>query len=196
MQLLHDAKPGSQRRGQKSQSGGGPDQGKFGQRKPDAAGQRALAHHDGKREVLHGWVKYLFDIGGHPVYFVDEQNVIGLNVGEYCRQIAGSFKRRSGSYAQIAFHLPGYNAGQGRFAKARRPVEERVVKRFFTLQRSLHIYRKLILQVALTNKIIELLRTEGKGLLLFFASHSFHEFILLFGHIFAPTVSAARSKKL
>jgi hypothetical protein len=62
------------------------------------------------------------------VDLVDEQHVVGLEVGEQRGQVAGALQHRAGGLAQVDAHLGGDDVGQGGLAQARRAEQQHVVE--------------------------------------------------------------------
>ena len=83
--------------------------------------------------------------------FIDEQQVPFLQIGQQGCQIAGPFDRRAGRDAQIDAQLIGDDAGHGRLAQARRPVQEHVVQRFLAQFRRFNEYAQIFLGLGLAD---------------------------------------------
>ena len=60
---------------------------------------------------------------------VDKQHIAGVHIGEQRHQITGFLDGRPGGDAHGDAHLIGDDAGQRRFAEARRAVEQHMVQR-------------------------------------------------------------------
>ena len=65
--------------------------------------------------------------------FVDEENIVFLKVGQKRRQVTRTLKNGAGSLAQVDAHFVGYDVSQRRFAQARRPEHQQMVKRLAAL---------------------------------------------------------------
>jgi len=65
--------------------------------------------------------------------FIDEQHVVGFQIGQDRRQVARTLQHRAGSLAQIDAHLARDNVRQRGFAQTRRAEQQRVIKRFAAL---------------------------------------------------------------
>ena len=62
--------------------------------------------------------------------FVDEQDVSRLQIGQDGSQVPGALDNRAGGGAEPHAEFAGDDLGEGRFAKARRAMQEHVVERF------------------------------------------------------------------
>ena len=56
-----------------------------------------------------------------------------LKVGQKRRQVTRTLKNGAGSLAQVDAHFVGYDVSQRRFAQARRPEHQQMVKRLAAL---------------------------------------------------------------
>ncbi|MPN11978.1 hypothetical protein SDC9_159287 [bioreactor metagenome] len=68
---------------------------------------------------------------------VDEQDVVGVQVGQDRRQVARALQHRARGLAQVDAHLLGDDVGQGGLAQARGAEQQHVVERFAALLRCL-----------------------------------------------------------
>ena len=82
----HVAEAREQRRGEQPGARGGADQREGGDGQLVGRGVGAVAGDDVDLEVLHRGVEALFDRGGEPVDLVDEEHVVGLQLGKQARR--------------------------------------------------------------------------------------------------------------
>ena len=61
---------------------------------------------------------------------INKEDIVLLKICEQCRKIARFFDGRSGGDTHVYAHFVGDNRGERCFTKARRAVEQNVVKRF------------------------------------------------------------------
>ena len=73
--------------------------------------------------VFHGRIEDLLDIGGQAVDLVDEQHIVGFEVGEDRGEIARLGQNRSGRRAKIDPQFPRDDLRQGCLAQTWRPEE-------------------------------------------------------------------------
>ena len=78
---------------------------------------------------------------------VDKKDISLLQIGQQRGQISRLFDRRSGGGADLHPHLVGHDAGEGRLAKTRRPVEQQMIQRFPPPARSLEIDPQIALDL-------------------------------------------------
>ncbi len=100
LQPRDDAEAVAQGVGQHAGAGGGADQGEGRQVELDRARRRALTDHDVDLVVLQRRVEDFLDHRAQAVDFVDEQHVVGLEVGQQRGQVLG-------------FPAPGQRSGAG-----------------------------------------------------------------------------------
>jgi hypothetical protein len=78
--------------------------------------------------VLHGRIEDLLDGRGQAVDLVDEQDVVGFQIGQDRRQVAGLVQHRARGGAEVDAQLAGDDLGQGGLAQARRAEQQHVVQ--------------------------------------------------------------------
>ena len=180
MKLLDYAEARTQRRGEQAEARRRAYERELRQREADAARERPFADDYRERKILHRGIEYLLDVRRHSVYLVYEEHVVRLNIGQNRGEVSRALKRRSGRDAEVALHLLRDNSGERRFAEAGRAVEERVVKRLLALKRRRHENRQLVLERALSDKVVKRLRTESIYLVLLLAAHRFYKLMRTF----------------
>ena len=92
---------------------------------------------------------------------IDEQHVARLEIGQQRGEIAGPLQHGTGSLAQIHAQFAGEDVGERGLAEARRAEDQRVVERFAALDRGLHEYFELRLDLFLADVVREPLRADG-----------------------------------
>ena len=90
-----DAEAVAQWRREHSEAGGRADDGEGGKCKPKGACARAFANHDVEGEVFHRGVEHFFDGSVQAVDFVDEEDFVGLEVGEDRGKVAWALDGRA-----------------------------------------------------------------------------------------------------
>ncbi len=83
--------------------------------------------------VLERRVEDLLDHRAQAVDLVDEEDVVGLEVGEDRGEVAGALEHRAGGLAQVHAHLARDDVRERRLAEPRRAEEERVVEGFLAV---------------------------------------------------------------
>ena len=89
---------------------------------------------------------------------VDEQHVVGLEVGQQRRQITGPLEHGPGRLAQIDAHLVGDDVRQRRLAESRRTENQHVVERLVAAPRRLDEDLHLLLDAGLPDVVGQRLR--------------------------------------
>ncbi len=103
----------------------------------DRARRRTLADHDVDLEIFQGRVEDLLDHRREPMDLVDEQNVVGFEVGEQRREIAGALQHGTGGLAQIDAHLARDDVSERGLAQPGRPEQQDVIERLVPIARCL-----------------------------------------------------------
>jgi hypothetical protein len=93
------------------------------------------------------------------VDLVDEQDVVGFQIGQDGGQVARTLQHRAGSLAQVHAHLARDDVGQRGLAEARR-AEQQVVQRFLALAGGRDEDLQLIADLGLPDVFIEMLGTQ------------------------------------
>ena len=63
--------------------------------------------------------------------FVNEEHIAAAQVGQDGRQIASALDDGAGGDLEVSAHFVGDDRGQGRFAQARRAIEQNMIQGFF-----------------------------------------------------------------
>lgn len=84
----------------------------------DAAGVGTAVDHDVNAIIFHRGIQVFFDDSAEPVDLIDKKNVVGFEVCEKPRQIAGFFDDGSGSFFDIDAKLIGYDPRQSSLSQA------------------------------------------------------------------------------
>jgi hypothetical protein len=92
---------------------------------------------------------------------VDEQDVSGLEVREDRDEVAGPLEGRARRHADLGAHLGGDDMRQARLAEPRRTGEQQVRTLLAPLLRGTENYREVLLDVGLSDELIERSRTQG-----------------------------------
>ncbi len=85
----------AQRRGQKAAAGGGAYEGEGREGELHGARSGSLVDHYVDTVVLHGGIKIFLHHWTEPVDFVDEENVVFFERGEYAGKVAGFIEHRA-----------------------------------------------------------------------------------------------------
>ena len=101
--------------------------------------------------------------------FVDEQHVVGLQVGQDRGQVAGVVQDEPGGRTDVAAHFPGDDVRDGGLAQAWRAVEDGVVQGFAAALRRLDADPQGFFHAFLAGVVVQGLRAQGAfGVLFFF----------------------------
>ena len=128
IQPLANGKTGQQRRGQQPAARGRADEGEARQIQADAAGVGAAVNDDVQLEILHRRIKIFLDGLLQAVDFVNKKDIARLQVGEQAGEVAGFFDGGAAGAFEIGAHALGDDVGEGGFAQAGRPAEEKVIE--------------------------------------------------------------------
>jgi hypothetical protein len=124
LEPLHDAEAIAEWRRQQAGPGRRADERERRQVELDRARRGTFADYDVELEVLHRRVQYFLDHRAQPMDLVDEQHVVGLEVGQDRGEIARAFEDRARCLAQADAHLVGDDVCKRRLAEARRAEDE------------------------------------------------------------------------
>ena len=83
----------------------------------------SAVEHDVDAVIFHGGIQIFFHGGIEAVYLVNEQNIVGFQIGEKSGQVARLFKNRAGSYAHLHAQFVGNDIREGCFSKSGRTVK-------------------------------------------------------------------------
>ena len=86
---------------------------------------------------------------------VDEQHVARPELGENRRHVSGALDGWTRGHMDVRVHLAGDDIGQGRFAQARRAVEEDVVQGLAAVLGGGYGNRQIVLDLLLANVVGE-----------------------------------------
>ena len=125
------------------------------------AGGRPLADDDVQAEILHGRIHDLLDRGLEAVDLIDEQDLLGLEVGQDGRQVPGPLDDRTGRGLDADAQLLGQEIGQARLAQSRRTVEQDVVEVLVALLGRLDEDLEVGLDRVLADEFVEAARPEA-----------------------------------
>ena len=117
--------------------------------------RRALADHDVELEFLQRRIQHLLDDRAEPVDLVDEQHVVGFEVGQDRREIAGAFEHGTRSLAEVDPHLVRDDVGQRRLAESRRPEDQHMVERLAAAPGGLDEDAHLLLDARLADVLVQ-----------------------------------------
>ena len=121
----------------------------------------ALVDDPGNEEVLHCGVEDLLDDAGEPVYLVDEEDLVLLELGEGCDHVAGPLDGGAGSGLDADAELGGDDVCESGLAEAGRAVEEDVVEGLAALPGGDDGYLKVALDGLLSDVVDESTRAQG-----------------------------------
>ena len=85
------------------------------------------------------------------MYLVDEQYVMGFEIGQHRGQIAGLFQYRTRGLAQVDLHFVGDDMRQRGFTQPRRAEDQHVIERLATTHRGLYEDIHLLADFVLTD---------------------------------------------
>src|ERR1044071_860684 len=143
--------------------GAGPGR-RSNQRKPGkvqfhCSGCRTLPDHQIELIVLHRWIKRLLNRGGKAVNFVNEQDVMLLEICQDGGQIACMGQHETGGRAERSPHLTSNDMGNGGLPQPRGAIKNRVIERFVPLLRRLDTDPQGFFHPFLANILLQGLRT-------------------------------------
>ena len=161
LEPVNDSESAAQRRREQSGPRCGADQGEFGQRHLDAPRPGSLSDDDVDVEILHGRIEDLLDGRVQPVDFIDEQNVVRLEICEIGGQISPFFYDRTAGRAYADLHFVGNDGRQRCFAQSRRAVEQHVVERFLSFDRGLDADLDVVFYLLLPDVLAQSLRPKA-----------------------------------
>ena len=132
LQMAVYAEARTQRRCEQTTAGSGTDKCKRRKSELHRARPRPFVNHYINTVILHSRVQILLDHGAQTVYLVDKEHIVFLKRGKQTGKIARFVEHRARSYLESDTKLVGDNLRQCCLAKARRAVQEHMVKRFAT----------------------------------------------------------------
>ena len=160
LQPRDDAEAVAQRIGQHARARGRTDQRERLQVQLHAARRRAFADHDVDLVILQRRIQNFLDHRREPVDFVDEQHVVGFEVGQQRGEIAGALEHRAGSLPQVHAHFARDDVRQRGLAETRRPEQQHVVERLAGASCSLDEDLQLPAHFFLADIFFELARAQ------------------------------------
>ena len=110
-----------------------------------------LSDDPGDEEVLHGRIEDLLDDTAEAVDLVDEQDVVGLELGQDRHHVAGTLDGRTRRRLDTHAHFCGHDVGEGGLAQPGRAMEQNVVERLAPLLCGLDGDLKVALDDVLTD---------------------------------------------
>ena len=156
-----DAKAGAQGCREQTTPGGSSHKGKRCQVNLDAACRWSLVYHDVYAIVLHSRIEILLHHRREAVYLVDEKDIIGLQRGKDTRQVPRLVQNRSAGQLEPHSQFVGNDVREGRLTQSRRPVQQRMVKRFPAELGRINEDFQVLHHFLLTGKVPELQRAQG-----------------------------------
>lgn len=120
------------------------------------AGRGALVYHDVYAVVLHGGIEVFLHHGTETVYLVYEQDVVGLQGGEYACQVAGLVQHGAGGEFEPHAQFVGYDVAQGGLAQSGRTVQQCVVEGLASVFGRLHKDAEVFHYLLLSAEVAEL----------------------------------------
>jgi len=111
-------------------------------------------------EIFHRRVQRFLDRSRQSVNFVDEQDIMLLEIRQDRRKIARGRENQPGRRAQRPPHFTRNNVGNGRLPETWRTIENRMVERLSPLFRCFNADAKGILHARLPDVLVEGLRPE------------------------------------
>ncbi len=160
LQAQQDAEAGAHGRAEQAGARGGGDEGEGLDVELEGAGAGALADHDVEAVVFEGGVELLLKDGREAVDFVEEEDLLFLDVGEDGRQIAGDDEAGAAGLLEGSAHFVGDDGGEGGFAEAGRAEEEDVVEGFAAGFGGFEGDGELLLGLGLADEFRKFLRAE------------------------------------
>ncbi len=119
-----------------------------------------LADHDVDLVVLERGIEDLLDHRREAVDLVDEEDVVGLEVGEDGGEVAGALQHRPRGLLQVHAHLARDDVRERGLAEARRAEEEHVVERLLAVPRRGDEDLELLADLRLPDVLGELARAQ------------------------------------
>ena len=95
------------------------------------------------------------------VDFIDEQDIVRLQIGEQTRQIAGFVNHGTGSDTHVHAHLVADDVRQSSLAQSRRPVQQDVVQCLATTFGRVYKDHQIFQHLLLSLELSKLRRTNG-----------------------------------
>ena len=155
----------------------------------DRPRRRPVTDHDVELVVLHCGIQNLLDHRAEAVDFIDEQHVVGLEVGQNGGEIARLLQHRARSLAQVHLHFVGDDVRQGRLAKTRRAENQHVIERFLAFSRGADKDIHLLAHLFLADVIGQQLRPQ-RSILRQFLDDGFRADEPILAHRFTDACSA------
>ena len=152
---MHDTETIAQGCRQQTGAGGGTNQGEGWQVELDRARRRAFADHDVDLVVLHRRIQHFLHGRLHAVDFVDEQDIVGLQIGQQGRQIAGLFDHRPRGLAQVHAQFVGNHVRECGLAQPGRAEDQDVIECFAASLGGLDIDAQLLAHSFLAQVFIQ-----------------------------------------
>ena len=126
----------------------------------DRAGVDAFAQDDVDAEILHRRIEKLLDRLGHAMDLVDEQDRSFFDVRQIGEQILGRGQGGPAGDLHADAHVVRDAGGEGRFAQARRAVQEDMAQRFAALRGGIDGDAQPLVDLALADHVAHPLRAQ------------------------------------
>ena len=104
----------------------------------DAARGRTIPDHDVNLVVLHGRVEDFLDYRRESVDLVDEEHIVGAQVGEHRGEVLGLLQDGAAGLSDVDTHLLGDDVREGSLAQARRAEQKHMVQSLASASGCLH----------------------------------------------------------
>ncbi|KAF1056725.1 MAG: hypothetical protein GAK34_00134 [Delftia tsuruhatensis] len=161
LQPRDDAEAVAQRVGQHAGARGRAHQRERLQVQLDGARRRPLADHDVDLVVLQRRVEDFLDHGRQAVDLVDEQHIVGFEVGQQRRQVLGLFQHGAAGLAQVHAQLGRDDVRQRGLAQARRAEQQHMVQRLAALSGRADEDLQLLARLGLAHVLLQQLGAQG-----------------------------------
>ncbi len=152
--VMENAETLAHRAGKQPRTSGGTHQSEWLQVQRDGLGIRAGVNHKVYPEILHRRVQILLDDARQAVNLVYEKHVATGKIREDAHQIRRPLERRTGTAVQLRFHLTGDDVRQGRLAKPRRPVQQKVLQHVLALPSRVNRNAQVVYELALADIVL------------------------------------------
>ena len=134
-------------------TGGGADERETGQIETQALGAGALADDDIQGKIFQRRVEDFFHGTVEPVNLIDEEDIVGFQIGQYRGQVTGAFDGRAGGRPDVGAHLRGDDMSQAGLAEPGRSVEQDMIQGFLAALGRGDSYLEVFLGLFLSRKL-------------------------------------------
>jgi len=153
VQPIDNPEPVPQGRAEQGKAGGRTDERKAREVESEALSSRPFADYYIQGEVLQGRIEYLLDGAVEPVDFIDEKDILALEIRQDGRQVSGTLYRRARGCPDINADFEGDDMGEGCLAQAGGAVQQNVVQGFTPALGGVDGYIQVVLSLLLTNEV-------------------------------------------